>query len=78
MADAPGGGSIVTIRDPEGFLVNFIYGQAPAEPGKVPEKLIVNDETTKPRLGRFQRFEPGPAAVHKVDFGVVRIWKCSY
>ena len=58
---------MATIKDPEGFLVNFIYGQAPGEPGKMPEKLLVNDETTKPRVRKFQRFEPGPAAIHKVS-----------
>lgn len=66
MSDAPGGGYIVTIKDPEGFPVNFIYGQTTASPGPLPEKLIVNDESTKPRVRKFQRFEPGPAAVHKV------------
>ena len=66
MRDAPGGGHIATILDPEGFPVNFIYGQTPAQPGDMPEKLVFNDESTKARVRKFQRFEPGPAAVHKV------------
>ena len=69
MEDAPGGGYIVSITDPEGFPVNFIYGQTPAQAGSPPEKLIYNDESTKPRVRKFQRFEPGPAAVHKVRTG---------
>lgn len=67
MSDAPGGGHIVTIQDPEGFPVNFIYGQAPLEEDReMPEKLLVNFEEDKPRQKRFQRYEPGPAAVYKV------------
>jgi catechol 2,3-dioxygenase-like lactoylglutathione lyase family enzyme len=71
MKDAPGGGYIATILDPEGFPVNFIYGQTPVETRDMPEKLIFNDESTKPRVRKFQRFEPGPAAVHKLGhFGL--------
>lgn len=66
MKDAPGGGYIVSVLDPEGFPVNFIYGQTPAETRDMPEKLVFNDESTKPRVRKFQRLEPGPAAVHKV------------
>lgn len=66
MKDAPGGGYIVSIEDPQGFPCNFIYGQTAPEPRPKPEKLIVNDESDKPRARKFQRFEPGPAAVHKV------------
>ncbi|EHY58456.1 hypothetical protein HRR83_007174 [Exophiala dermatitidis] len=72
MKDAPGGGYIVTIADPEGFPVNFIWGQEPVkEERKKPSKLIVNDESDKPRQKLFQRFQPGPAEVHKLGhFGL--------
>lgn len=67
MTDAPGGGYIVSIEDPQGFPVNFIFGQAEVkEQRKVPEKLVVNFEVDKPRAKSFQRFEPGPAEIHKV------------
>jgi hypothetical protein len=67
MAEAPGGGHIVTLVDPEGFPVNLIYGQSAAAPTSFhPENLLVNTESEKPRVRKFQRFEPGPAAVHKV------------
>lgn len=72
MTSAPGGGNIVTILDPEGFPVNFIHGQAETAPKQMPGKLLVNDESTKPRQRQFQRFQPGPAAVHKLGhFGLV-------
>lgn len=57
---------MVKLIDPEGFPVNLMHGQTPAEKGKYPEKLAINYETDKPRIRKFQRFEPGPAAVHKV------------
>jgi hypothetical protein len=66
LDDAPGGGSLVTAYDPEGLPINFIHGQEPAKTGKMPERLIVNFEADKPRKRRFQRFDEGPAAVHKV------------
>lgn len=66
LTDAPGGGHMVTLHDPEGFPINLIYGQTPATRGDLPEKIIYNDETDKPRVRKFNRFEPGPAAVHKL------------
>lgn len=66
MSDAPGGGYIVTLHDPEGFPINLIYGQTPAAHGDLPEKVVYNDETDKPRVRKFNRFTPGPAAVHKL------------
>ncbi|GAB5588891.1 hypothetical protein Unana1_03791 [Umbelopsis nana] len=66
LKDAPGGGHIVTVIDPSGFPVNFIHGQTAAPGEKAPAKLIVNHTDDKPRKRAFQRFEPGPAAVHKL------------
>ncbi|EUC31343.1 hypothetical protein COCCADRAFT_6742 [Bipolaris zeicola 26-R-13] len=66
LTDAPGGGSMVTLHDPEGFPINLIFGQTKKEPGPFPEVLTTNYEKDKPRIARFQRFKPGPAAVHKL------------
>lgn len=66
LTEAPGGGHMITLHDPEGFPVNLMYGQTPAEKGHLPEKVILNDETNKPRVRKFNRFTPGPAAVHKL------------
>lgn len=67
MDDAPGGGFLLTLTDPEGFPINLMYGQEQAETGKLPEKLVVNFEDDKKRIREFQRFQPGPAAVHKAS-----------
>jgi hypothetical protein len=66
LTDAPGGGHMVTLHDPEGFPINLIFGQHKKEPGPFPEVLTTNYEHDKPRVARFQRFKPGPAAVHKL------------
>ncbi|KAJ5443841.1 uncharacterized protein N7458_007713 [Penicillium daleae] len=68
LSEAPGAGQMVTIVDPDGFLVNVIFGQerrkdAPTAPT---EKLRANYPIEKQRLRQFNRFEPGPAAVHKL------------
>lgn len=64
--DAPGGGEIVTLHDPAGFPVHLVYGQKPKPIEQMDlKKLEVNYEDMKPRKGRFHRFEPGPAPVHK-------------
>jgi len=81
LSDAPGGGKRITIIDPEGFPFNLIWGQEPVSNGEVNgnghanghanEKLIYNYEDEKSRIGRFQRFKEGPAAVHKLGhFGL--------
>lgn len=64
--DAPGGGEIVSLTDPAGHSVHLVYGQEEKleEPLGL-EKLVVNYEDEKPRVGKFQRFEPGPAPVYR-------------
>ena len=57
---------MLSLRDPQGFPLNLLYGQEPAETGPLPTKLLINSESEKPRVRNFQRFQPGPAAVHKV------------
>lgn len=57
----------MTLKDPEGYPVNLLFGQTPAEKGPFPEKLTINYEAEKPRIRKFQRFNPGPAAVYKAS-----------
>jgi len=66
MKDAPGGGYLLTLHDPEGFPINLMYGQEPAPKRDLPQKVIYNDETDKPRVRKFNRYTAGPAAVHKL------------
>lgn len=66
LEHAPGGGFIVTLYDPENMPINLVFGQEAVEAGELPEKLILNYESEKPRMRKFQRFHAGPAAVYKV------------
>ncbi|KAJ5733558.1 Glyoxalase/Bleomycin resistance protein/Dihydroxybiphenyl dioxygenase [Penicillium malachiteum] len=67
LKNAPGGGSLVTIADPEGFPINIIFGQEPVSAEvSHPEVVTLNYPGEKPRQREFLRFEPGPAAVHKL------------
>jgi hypothetical protein len=64
--DAPGGGEYVKLTDPVGHHVYLVHGQTKKEPEPpVLKKLVVNYEDDKPRKGKFHRFEPGPAPVHR-------------
>lgn len=64
--ESPGGGEAVTLTDPAGYKVHLLYGQLPrvADNPQL-ERLTVNFEDEKPRLGKFQRLEPGPAPVYR-------------
>lgn len=64
--EAPGAGEIVTLTDPAGFHVHLVYGQEEKQVEEMQlKKLVVNYEDEKPRKGKFQRFQPGPAPIHK-------------
>jgi hypothetical protein len=69
LSEAPGGGQMVTVMDPDGFLFNVIFGQERREDASTApaEKIRANYPKEKQRLRQFNRFEPGPAAVHKVS-----------
>jgi hypothetical protein len=61
-----GGGQQITLTDPLGHNVHLIWGWQEKEPETMRlEKLVINYEDEKPRKGRFQRFHPGPAPVHR-------------
>jgi hypothetical protein len=69
MVKAPGGGSIVTLADPEGFPISLVHGQAPGQPlepsASMPD-VVINKALDKPRQRHFNRFTAGPAPVYKV------------
>ena len=63
---SPGGGEAVTLTDPAGYKCHLVFGQTPRTPDNpVREKLMVNYEDEKPRLGKFHRVPPGPAPVYR-------------
>ncbi|KAL5315032.1 hypothetical protein ACEPPN_017683 [Leptodophora sp. 'Broadleaf-Isolate-01'] len=70
--DGPGGGQIVSIKDPNNFVVSFIYSQELRE--REPQASVArhttenasNEALTKQRHGDFRRFNRGPSLVHKL------------
>lgn len=73
--NGPGGGSIVTITDPNGQNVSFVHGQTLQD--KTPDekidcrepdnpKIAINTALEKTRRGKFQRFKQGPSPIHKL------------
>lgn len=73
-SEFPGGGKIVTILDPENIPINVVFGYSTVERGQPPKGAdaynmgsdTLADDDEKPRRGRFQRLEKGPAPVHKL------------
>ncbi|KAL1629784.1 hypothetical protein SLS56_005307 [Neofusicoccum ribis] len=71
--DAPGGGKIVTIEDPNCFLVGFVFGQNLRQFGDSDSAIQLertpptpNTANSKLRKGTYRRFEKGPSPVHKL------------
>ncbi|KAL4861561.1 hypothetical protein BDV12DRAFT_203881 [Aspergillus spectabilis] len=70
--EGPGGGQIVSLKDPNNFIVSFIYGQKLRE--KEPQASFArhsrenapNLALKKQRRGDFRRFNKGPSLVHKL------------
>ena len=66
---------MITVTDPEGFPLNVIFGQKPLNTeDEHYEKISFNYPNEKPRVRKFNRFQPGPAAVHKVIVLLHRFW----
>ncbi|KAF4892117.1 Metapyrocatechase 2 [Colletotrichum fructicola] len=73
LIDAPGGGSCVSFRSSvDGFSFHLVFGQKMLSTNASFPELDFNFPTKKHRnAGTFQRFEKGPAPVHKLGhFGV--------
>jgi catechol 2,3-dioxygenase-like lactoylglutathione lyase family enzyme len=63
----PGGGLSVTLRDPDGFLVEVISGQTPDVAVLLPEKIVWNSAHERLRLRTAKR--TGTKAAHVVRLG---------
>jgi hypothetical protein len=86
MDHQPGGGQRVTIRDPDNLPFHVIFGQKllvrieptpQVDPFNYPAQTD-EDTDKKPRRGRFQRPQRGPAPVHKLGhcgYVVSDLWR---
>lgn len=69
--DAPGGGKVVVIKDPNGFDCGFVYGQKLQERRGPATTLqlnnsVLNTVDEKPRKGTTRRFKKAPSPIHKL------------
>lgn len=69
----PGGGQVVTVRDPDGMQVDVLYGQQPAPPMPVRAPLQLNAHTGRQRFGAVQRLRKGPSHVMRLGHVVLNV-----
>ncbi|KAF2102971.1 glyoxalase family protein [Rhizodiscina lignyota] len=72
VSHRPGSGKMVSVPDPNGFVIEIVYGQeekiVPRQGISVVEggRPIVNGAVQKSRKGVFNRMSSNPAKVHKI------------
>jgi catechol 2,3-dioxygenase-like lactoylglutathione lyase family enzyme len=72
-SDAPGGGRIVTLADPDGFRIDVIAGDAAVAEMAVPSREAVNTGRETPRTNLVKRVKAGPAHVKRLGHGVLNV-----
>ncbi|MCZ8170633.1 MAG: VOC family protein [Brevundimonas sp.] len=75
MADLeePGGGKVVRLTDPDGYLVEVVAGQERGKPAPLPADQPFNSAAIKPRLRRTVRLDPAPAHVKRIGHAVLKV-----
>ncbi len=68
----PGGGEVVHLRDPDGRIVDVVFGIAAAEPLDLRTHPPLNDGTAKPRVVTLQRVASGPAQVMRFGHAALK------
>jgi catechol 2,3-dioxygenase-like lactoylglutathione lyase family enzyme len=71
--DAPGGGKVVRLRDPDGHLVEVVAGQTPAEPFPLEAEILRNSAAAHARVREAVRLRPGPASVVRLGHCVLEV-----
>ncbi len=71
--DAPGGGSVVILTDPDGNRVEVVAGQTPAAPRPFEPRAPWNGAESHARLRRTKRVPPGPATVSRLGHAVLNV-----
>jgi len=70
--DEPGGGEVVRLRDPDGRLVEVVYGiEAPA-PLPLRRHPPINTGEDRTRVGTLQRVESGPSQVKRCGHAALK------
>lgn len=72
-ANAPGGGKIVRLKDPDGNAIEIIAGQSPSSPQDTGEDAPRNTARGKARLRAPLRVTQGPATVVRLGHAVLEV-----
>ena len=68
-----GGGKVVRLTDPDGYLVEVVAGQAKADPAPLLADQPVNTAAAKPRFRATVRLDPAPAHVKRIGHAVLKV-----
>lgn len=71
--DAPGGGQVVRLQDPDGFLVEVLAGTAEVDDLPVPRSEPWNQGGNYPRRGVWRRIARGPSHVRRLGHVVLGV-----
>lgn len=71
--DGPGGGYVVHLADPDGFSVEVVAGQTPADTLPLPDPAPHNDARAKPRVRAALRVSAGAANVVRLGHVVLEV-----
>jgi len=71
--DAPGGGRVVRLIDPDGFPVEVVAGQAAGDVTPLPPRAPWNNADASARLRQVKRVGKGPAHVLRLGHGVLNV-----
>lgn len=69
----PGGGRVVRLTDPDGYLVEVVAGQTSDAPAELLADLPRNTATSKPRFRSAVRLKAAPAHVLRIGHAVLKV-----
>lgn len=73
LMETPGGGQRVRFTDPQGYIIDGIYGWEATEPMVPPQRPLVNSGENRARLCEPVRFDAGPAHVKRLGHCVLYV-----
>lgn len=71
--DAPGGGRVVRLHDPDGYLVEVVAGQTNRDPAPAAISKPRNSVAARVRLRELVRLKSGPAHVFRLGHCVLKV-----
>ncbi len=69
----PGGGSVVTLTDPDGYRIDIVHGMERVEPEQIRPPLVLNYAHEKGRINETQRPEVGPAQIKRLGHVGIKV-----